>query len=75
MTKKRSKLFILIGTYDYKSKVGLSSLSSGIDSITKKISQEIAGISITLIKLDDEIKKHYDMAAASLGYLKFKKEV
>ena len=34
-------------------------------------SQEMAGISITLIKLDDEIKKYYDKNADSPGYKKF----
>ena len=33
-------------------------------------SQEMAGISITLIKLDDEIKKYYNMSADSPGYKK-----
>jgi dihydroxyacetone kinase-like protein len=33
-------------------------------------SQEMAGISITLMKLDKEIKKYYDMAADSPGYVK-----
>lgn len=33
-------------------------------------SQEMAGISVTLIKLDDEIKKYYDEPADSPGYLK-----
>ena len=33
-------------------------------------SQEMAGISITLIKMDEEIKKYYDMAADSPGYVK-----
>ncbi|MBD3305713.1 dihydroxyacetone kinase [candidate division KSB3 bacterium] len=30
--------------------------------------QEMAGFSITLLKLDDELKKYYDMPASSLGY-------
>lgn len=34
-------------------------------------SQEMAGISITLIKLDDEIKKYYNLPADSPGYKKF----
>lgn len=34
-------------------------------------SQEMAGISITLIKLDNEIKKFYDLPADSPGYKKF----
>lgn len=32
--------------------------------------QEMAGFSITLLKLDDELKKYYDQPAASLGYTK-----
>jgi dihydroxyacetone kinase-like protein len=32
--------------------------------------QEMAGFSITLLKLDDELKKYYDMPASSLGYVK-----
>jgi dihydroxyacetone kinase-like protein len=30
--------------------------------------QEMAGFSITLMKLDDELKRYYDMPAASFGY-------
>jgi len=37
-------------------------------------SQEMAGFSITLIKLDDELKKFYDLPAASLAYTKGLKE-
>ncbi|MCL5069801.1 MAG: dihydroxyacetone kinase subunit DhaK [Actinobacteria bacterium] len=36
-------------------------------------SQEMAGISITLIKIDEEIKKYYDMVADSSGYKKLSK--
>ena len=32
--------------------------------------QEMAGFSITLMKLDDELKKYYDMPANSLGFRK-----
>lgn len=32
--------------------------------------QEMAGFSITLLKLDEELKKYYDMPASSLGYSK-----
>ncbi|MCP4405400.1 MAG: dihydroxyacetone kinase subunit DhaK, partial [bacterium] len=32
--------------------------------------QEMAGFSITLMKLDEELKKYYDMPASSLGYVK-----
>ena len=34
-------------------------------------SQEMAGISITLMKLDDELKKYYDMPCYAPGFLKF----
>jgi len=30
----------------------------------------MAGVSITLIKIDDEVKKFYDMGADSPGYKK-----
>jgi dihydroxyacetone kinase-like protein len=30
----------------------------------------MAGFSITLLKLDDELKKYYDQPAGSLGYVK-----
>ena len=33
-------------------------------------SQEMAGISVTMIKLDNEIKKYYDKPAYSSGYIK-----
>ena len=33
-------------------------------------SQEMAGFSISLTKLDDELKKYYDMPADSFGYKK-----
>lgn len=33
-------------------------------------SQEMAGFSITLMKLDDELKKYYDMPAHSFGFTK-----
>jgi dihydroxyacetone kinase-like protein len=33
-------------------------------------SQEMAGISVTMIKLDDEIKKYYNKPAYSSGYIK-----
>jgi dihydroxyacetone kinase-like protein len=37
-------------------------------------SQEMAGISITLMKIDDEIKKYYDMAADSPGYVRMARQ-
>jgi dihydroxyacetone kinase-like protein len=33
-------------------------------------SQEMAGFSITLMKLDDELKKYYDMPASSFALTK-----
>ena len=32
--------------------------------------QEMAGVSVTIMKLDDELKKYYDMPADSPGYQK-----
>jgi dihydroxyacetone kinase-like protein len=32
--------------------------------------QEMAGFSISLMKLNDELRKYYDMPADSLGYRK-----
>jgi dihydroxyacetone kinase-like protein len=32
--------------------------------------QEMAGFSITLLKLDDELKKFYDLPARSVGFVK-----
>ena len=32
--------------------------------------QEMAGVSVTLMRLDDELKKYYDMPADSPGYVK-----
>jgi dihydroxyacetone kinase-like protein len=32
--------------------------------------QEMAGLSITLLKLDEELKKYYDLPARSLGFIK-----
>lgn len=37
-------------------------------------SQEMAGISITLMRIDDEIKKYYDMAADSPGYVRMARQ-
>jgi dihydroxyacetone kinase-like protein len=37
-------------------------------------SQEMAGFSITLLKLDDELKKFYDLPVSSLAYTKGLKE-
>jgi len=33
-------------------------------------SQEMAGFSISLLELDDELKSHYDMPARSLSFVK-----
>jgi dihydroxyacetone kinase-like protein len=34
-------------------------------------SQEMAGFSITLMKLDDELKRYYDMPVKSFGLVKW----
>jgi dihydroxyacetone kinase-like protein len=33
-------------------------------------SQEMAGFSITLMRLDDELKRYYDMPASSIAFAK-----
>ena len=37
-------------------------------------SQEMAGVSISMIKIDEEIKKYYEMAADSPGYVRMAKK-
>lgn len=66
----RMEMFIVAREiHNYLGKKGISIYASEVGEFCT--SQEMAGISITLIKLDDEIKKYYDMAANSPGYVKF----
>lgn len=65
----RMEMFIVLrGISVYLKEKGISIYASEIGEFCT--SQEMAGISITLIKLDDEIKKYYDMSADSPGYKK-----
>ena len=66
----RMEMFIVARKiYYYLEEKGITIYSSEIGEFCT--SQEMAGISITLVKLDDEIKKYYDMNADSPGYVKF----
>lgn len=66
----RMEMFIVMrGINFYLKEKGIPVYSAEIGEFCT--SQEMAGISITLIKLDDEIKKYYDMSANSPGYNKF----
>ena len=66
----RMEMFIVMRKiYSYLAEKRISIYSSELGEFCT--SQEMAGISITLIKLDDEIKKYYDMPADSSGYRKF----
>ena len=70
----RMEMFIVMREiHAYLAKAGISIYASEAGEFCT--SQEMAGISITLIRLDDEIKKYYDMAADSPGYVKFSREV
>jgi len=65
----RMEMFIVARRiHSYLSKEGISIYASEIGEFCTSL--EMAGISITLIKLDDEIKKYYDMLAYSPGYVK-----
>ena len=65
----RMEMFIIMRRiHSYLDQKGISIYSSEIGEFCT--SQEMAGISITLIRLDDEIKKYYDKSADSSGYKK-----
>jgi dihydroxyacetone kinase-like protein len=65
----RMEMFIVMRRiHSYLAKKGIAIYASEVGEFCT--SQEMAGISITLIKLDDEIKRYYDMAADSPGYVK-----
>jgi dihydroxyacetone kinase-like protein len=66
----RMEMFIVMRRiHSYLQEKGIFIYASEIGEFCT--SQEMAGISITLIKLDDEIKKYYDKNADSPGYKKF----
>jgi len=54
--------------HEYLSGKNISICSTEVGEF--RTSLEMAGISITFIKLDDEIKKYYNMTADSQGYIK-----
>jgi len=65
----RMEMFIVTRKiYSYLKEKGISIYSAEVGEFCT--SQEMAGISITLIKLDDEIKKFYNMPANSPFYKK-----
>ena len=67
----RMEMFIVArAVYYYLKEKGISPYN--IEAGEFCTSQEMAGISITLIKLDESIKHFYDMEADSPGYSKFK---
>ncbi|MCL4376936.1 MAG: dihydroxyacetone kinase subunit DhaK [Actinobacteria bacterium] len=66
----RMEMFIVMRAISfYLKEKDISIYSSEIGEFCT--SQEMAGISITLIKLDDEIREFYDMSVDSPGYRKF----
>ena len=65
----RMEMFIVMrGINFYLKEKGILVFSAEIGEFCT--SQEMAGVSITLIKLDDEIKNYYGMPAQSPGYTK-----
>src|SRR4030065_1373326 len=66
----RMEMFIVMRRiHSYLAERGISIFASEVGEFCT--SQEMAGISITLIKLDEEIKKYYERSADSPGYVKF----
>ena len=69
----RMEMFIVmkkIHEYLYGKKISIYSSELG-EFCT---SQEMAGVSISMIKIDEEIKKYYEMAADSPGYVRMAKK-
>ena len=66
----RMEMFIMMRKiHSYLKEQGISIYASEVGEFCT--SQEMAGISITLMKLDDELEKYYNMIANSPGYKKF----
>lgn len=66
----RMELFILMRRiHSYLSEIGISVYVSELGEFATV--QEMAGISITLMKMDEELKKYYDMPADSPNFIKF----
>jgi len=69
----RMEMFIVMKKiHEYLAEKNMSIYASELGEFCT--SQEMAGISISLIKIDKEIKKYYDMAADSPGYVKMAKK-
>ena len=65
----RMEMFLVVRKLnEYLSDKNISVYSTEVGEFCT--SQEMAGISITLIKLDNEIKRYYNMSADSPGYRK-----
>jgi len=66
----RMEMFIVMRrVHAYLEEKGISVYASEVGEFCT--AQEMGGISLTLMKLDDELKKYYAMPADSPGYVKF----
>lgn len=66
----RMEMFIIMRRiHSYLAEKGISIFASEVGEFCTSL--EMAGISITLVKLDEEIKGYYKMSADSPGYVKF----
>ena len=65
----RMEMFITMRrVHSYLNEKGISVYATELGEFCT--AQEMGGISLTLMKLDDELKKYYDMPADSPGYVK-----
>jgi len=65
----KMEMFIIAGKiHSYLRQKNISIYSTEIGAFCT--SQEMAGVSITLMKLDDELKKYYDMPCYAPGFKK-----
>lgn len=67
-TTRMEMLIVMRRIHSYLSEKNISIYSTELGEFCT--SQEMAGISITLIKLDSQLKKYYNMPADSPGYVK-----
>ncbi|MCM8543129.1 MAG: dihydroxyacetone kinase subunit DhaK [Lentisphaeraceae bacterium] len=66
----RMEMFIVMRhMHKYLEKLGMKVYDTELGEFCT--AQEMAGVSVTLMKLDDELKKYYDAPADSPGYVKF----
>ncbi|MHB1375849.1 MAG: dihydroxyacetone kinase subunit DhaK [Candidatus Humimicrobiaceae bacterium] len=68
-TTKMEMYIISRKIHSYLTEKGISIYSTEVGEFCT--SQEMAGISITLVKLDGELKKYYDMPCEAPGFKKF----